>query len=47
MIERLSGWARLGAKLLMIEMFLPGGTLVVLAVLLARRFYPALRRSVA
>ena len=38
MIERLAGYARLGAKLLAIEMLLPGGTLVVLALLLARRF---------
>ncbi len=47
MIERLAGYARLGAKLLAIEMFLPGGTLLVLAFLLARRFSHAGSRSMA
>ncbi len=37
MLERLWGLAKLGAKLLLVEMFLPGGTLLVLAVLLVRR----------
>ncbi len=46
MIERLVSYARLGVKLLMVEMFLPGGTLVVLALLLARRFCHAAPRSV-
>ena len=40
MAEKLVGLARLGAKLLMIELFLPGGTLLVLALLLARQLPP-------
>ncbi len=47
MIERLVSYARLGTKLLMVEMFLPGGTLVVLALLLGRRFCHAGPRGVA
>ena len=39
MIGKLAGWGRAGAMLLLIEMFLPGGTLVVLAILLARQFH--------
>ena len=40
MIGKLAGWGRSGAMLLLMEMFLPGGTLVVLAILLARRLHP-------
>ncbi len=47
MIERLASYVWLGVKLLMVEMFLPGGTLVVLGLLLARRFCHAGPRSVA
>jgi hypothetical protein len=37
MIGKLAGWR--GPMLLLIEMLLPGGTLVVLAILPARRFH--------
>ncbi len=47
MIERLASYARVGTKLLLVEMFLPGGTLVILALLLARRFCHAAPRGVA
>jgi hypothetical protein len=35
--ETAAGWARFGVKLLLIEMFVPGGTLVVIALLWVRR----------
>ena len=41
MLGKLVGCARLGAQLLLIELFLPGGTLLVVTFLLARRFAPA------
>ncbi len=40
MLARLAGCARLSAQLLLIELFVPGGTLVVLTLLLARRVAP-------
>ena len=43
MIGKLSVWAWGAAKLLLIEIFLPGGTLIVLGLLLARRVSPAVR----
>ncbi len=47
MIERLASYGWLGVKLLMVGVLLPGGTLVVLALLLARRFCHASPRGVA
>jgi hypothetical protein len=47
MTGKVAGWARLGAKLLMIEMLLLGGTLLALVVLLARQFSPAAPRRTA
>ena len=41
MIVKVAGSAWLGAQLLTLALFLPGGTLVVLALMLARRFSPA------
>ncbi len=41
MIGKVAGSAWLGAQLLTLALFLPGGTLVVLALMLARRFSPA------
>ncbi len=42
MIWKPAGYAKWGVKLLMTEMFVPGGTLIVLAILLAGRFSPAM-----
>lgn len=39
-----AGYAKWAAKLLMTEMFVPGGTLIVLALLLAGRSSPAIGR---
>jgi hypothetical protein len=36
-METVAGWAKFGAKLVLIEMFVPGGTLIVIALLWARR----------
>jgi hypothetical protein len=48
MLRKLAGYGQLGAQLLLIELFLPGGTLVILTLLLARRCAPArLERWVA
>ena len=45
---KLTGYARWAAKLLLTEMFVPGGTLVVLALLLASHSsHPTARRLVA
>ncbi len=40
MIWKLMGYGKWAAKLMMIEMFVPGGTLIVLSSVLAGRFYP-------
>jgi hypothetical protein len=42
-----AGYAKWGAKLLMTEMFVPGGTLIVLALLLAGRSSPAIAGRLA
>ena len=47
MIWKLVGYGRWAAKLMMIEMFLPGGTLIVLSLLLAGRFSPIIARRIA
>ncbi len=44
---KLAGYAMWAAKLLMIEMLLPGGTLVVFALLLAGRSSPSPMRRLA
>jgi hypothetical protein len=36
-METVASWAKFGAKLVLIEMFVPGGTLIVIALLWARR----------
>jgi hypothetical protein len=41
------GYAKWAAKLLMTEMFVPGGTLIVIALLLAGRSSPAIAGSLA
>ncbi len=41
---KLAGYAKWAAKLLMTEMLVPGGTLIVLALLLAGGSSPAIRR---
>jgi hypothetical protein len=38
-METVAGWAKFGAKLVLIEMFVPGGTLIVIGLLWARRRY--------
>ncbi len=42
MAWKLAGYAKWAAKLLMTEMLVPGGTLIVLALLLTGRFSPAM-----
>jgi len=42
MIWKLVGYGKWAAKLMMIEMFVPGGTLIVLSVLLAGRLSPVI-----
>ncbi len=42
MAWKLAGYAKWAAKLLMTEMLVPGGTLIVLALLLTGRFFPAM-----
>ena len=42
-----AGYMKWVAKLLLTEMFVPGGTLVVLALLCAGRFSPATARRLA
>ncbi len=44
MISSLAGYAKLAAKALMIEVLVPGGTLMLLMLLLAGRSSPALMR---
>ncbi len=40
MLAKLAGCARIGAQLLLIELFVPGGTLMILMFLWARRRGP-------
>ncbi len=47
MIWKLVGYGKWAAKLMMIEMFVPGGTLIVLSVLLAGRFSPVIAHRIA
>jgi hypothetical protein len=47
MIWKLVGYGKWAAKLMMIEMFVPGGTLIVLSVLLAGRLSPVIADRIA
>ncbi len=47
MIWKLVAYGKWAAKLMMIEMFLPGGTLIVLSVLLAGRISPTIAHRIA
>ncbi len=47
MATRLMGIAKKAGQLLMVELLVPGGTLVVLALLLAGGFLPAIPEKVA
>jgi hypothetical protein len=47
MIWKLVGYGKWAAKLMLIEMFVPGGTLIVLSVLLTGRFFPVVAHRIA